>query len=61
MVATGDTARARMLLAEKGLPQSADSGYDLFNQIGSFGLTSFMQEVTKTGPWKANSPGRSRA
>lgn len=48
MVATGDTARARMLLAEKGLPQSADSGYDLFNQIGSFGLTSFMQEVTKT-------------
>jgi flagellar M-ring protein FliF len=44
----GDTARARMLLAEKGLPQSADSGYELFNQIGTFGLTSFMQGVTKT-------------
>ncbi len=44
----GETARARMLLAEKGLPQSADSGYELFNQIGSFGLTSFMQDVTKT-------------
>lgn len=43
-----DTARARMILAEKGLPQSADSGYELFNQVGSFGLTSFMQEVTKT-------------
>ncbi|MBN9008703.1 MAG: flagellar M-ring protein FliF, partial [Rhizobiales bacterium] len=28
--------------------QSADSGYELFNQVGSFGLTSFMQEVTKT-------------
>jgi flagellar M-ring protein FliF len=37
-----------MLLAEKGLPQNADSGYELFNQIGSFGLTSFMQDVTKT-------------
>src|SRR5258706_10778679 len=44
----GETAHARMLLAEKGLPQSADSGYELFNQIGSFGLTSFMQDVTKT-------------
>jgi len=44
----GDTARARMLLAEKGLPQSADSGYELFNEIGTFGLTSFMQGVTKT-------------
>jgi flagellar M-ring protein FliF len=48
LVGTGDTARARMLLAEKGLPQSNDSGYELFNQIGSFGLTSFMQDVTRT-------------
>ena len=44
----GATARARMLLAEKGLPQSTSTGYELFNQIGTFGLTSFMQEVTKT-------------
>jgi flagellar M-ring protein FliF len=44
----GDTAKARMLLAEKGLPQSTSSGYELFNQVGSFGLTSFMQNVTKT-------------
>ncbi len=44
----GDTMRARMLLAGKGLPQSADSGYELFDQVGSFGLTSFMQNVTKT-------------
>ncbi len=44
----GDTARARMLLAEKGLPQNADAGYEIFNQIGAFGLTSFMQGVTKT-------------
>jgi flagellar M-ring protein FliF len=44
----GETARARMLLAEKGLPESANSGYDLFDKVGSFGLTSFMQNVTKT-------------
>ncbi len=44
----GDTAHARMLLAEKGLPESANSGYDLFDKVGSFGLTSFMQNVTKT-------------
>jgi flagellar M-ring protein FliF len=44
----GDTAHARMLLAEKGLPESANSGYDLFDNVGSFGLTSFMQNVTKT-------------
>ena len=44
----GATAHARMLLAEKGLPESANSGYDLFDKVGSFGLTSFMQNVTKT-------------
>lgn len=48
MVDYGDTARARMLLAEKGLPQSPDAGYELFNQVGAFGLTSFMQDVTRT-------------
>jgi flagellar M-ring protein FliF len=36
-----------MLLAEKGLPQSAKSGYELFNDLGSLGMTSFMQEVTR--------------
>ncbi len=36
-----------MLLAVKGLPQSSSSGYELFNDVRSFGLTSFMQEVTK--------------
>jgi flagellar M-ring protein FliF len=47
LVAYSDTAQARMLLAEQGLPQNANSGYELFNELGSFGLTSFMQEVTK--------------
>src|SRR5437763_5563688 len=46
-VRPSQTAQARMLLAEKGLPTSANSGYELFDKIGSLGLTSFMQEVTK--------------
>ena len=47
MVRAQQTAQARMLLAEKGLPSSANAGYELFDKIGSLGLTSFMQEVTK--------------
>src|SRR5258707_1249789 len=46
-VRPSQTMKARMLLAEKGLPTSANSGYELFDKIGSLGLTSFMQEVTK--------------
>lgn len=41
------TAAARMLLAERGLPRSDNAGYELFDQIGSMGLTSFMQQVTR--------------
>jgi flagellar M-ring protein FliF len=47
MVPYGQTARARMLLAEKGLPTSASSGYELFDKLGPVGLTSFMQDVTR--------------
>ncbi|MFG1296592.1 MULTISPECIES: flagellar basal-body MS-ring/collar protein FliF [Xanthobacter] len=47
MVAHSDTAKARMLLAVKGLPQAGNTGYELFNDVRSFGLTSFMQEVTR--------------
>lgn len=46
-VRPSQTMQARMLLSEKGLPTSANSGYELFDKIGSLGLTSFMQEVTK--------------
>ena len=46
-VRPSQTMQARMLLADKGLPTSANSGYELFDKIGSLGLTSFMQEVTK--------------
>jgi flagellar M-ring protein FliF len=47
MVAAGQTAQARMLLAGKGLPHSSNAGYELFDKLGSLGLTSFMQEVTR--------------
>lgn len=47
LVRYGHTAQARMLLAQKGLPQSSKSGYELFNDLGSLGLTSFMQEITR--------------
>ncbi len=47
LVETGKTSKARMILAEKGLPSSSGSGYELFDNLGSLGLTSFMQEVTR--------------
>jgi flagellar M-ring protein FliF len=46
-VPVGMTSKARLLLAEKGLPNSANAGYELFDNVGSLGLTSFMQEVTR--------------
>ena len=46
-VQAGNTGRARMVLAERGLPSSNSAGYELFDQVGSLGLTSFMQEVTR--------------
>jgi flagellar M-ring protein FliF len=47
MVPVGQTATARMILAEKGLPHSSSVGNELYDKLGSLGLTSFMQEVTK--------------
>ncbi len=46
-VPAGSTSKARLLLAERGLPNSANAGYELFDNVGSLGLTSFMQEVTR--------------
>ena len=46
-VPAGATGRARLMLAERGLPNSANAGYELFDNVGSLGLTSFMQEVTR--------------
>ncbi|PTM40658.1 flagellar basal-body MS-ring/collar protein FliF [Bosea sp. 124] len=47
LVKPSQAAQARMLLAEKGLPRSASGGYELFDKLGSLGLTSFMQEITR--------------
>ena len=46
-VPTGMAGKARALLAERGLPNSTNAGYELFDNVGSLGLTSFMQEVTR--------------
>lgn len=45
-VSPSSLSQARILLAEQGLPSSRASGYDLFDQVNTFGLTSFMQDVT---------------
>lgn len=47
LVARGQSAKARMILAERGLPASGTAGYELFEKLGPLGLTSFMQEVTR--------------
>jgi flagellar M-ring protein FliF len=46
-VPVGMTGKSRLYLAERGLPNSANAGYELFDNVGSLGLTSFMQEVTR--------------
>lgn len=40
-------ARARMLLAEQGLPSAGSTGWELFDQTSSIGMTSFMQKVNR--------------
>ncbi len=47
MVPYGQTAQARMFLAERGLPTSTTAGYELFDKLGAVGLTSFMQDITR--------------
>jgi flagellar M-ring protein FliF len=44
---TGQAAAARMILAEKGLPRGGAVGNELYDKLGSLGLTSFMQDVTR--------------
>ncbi|WP_373237255.1 flagellar basal-body MS-ring/collar protein FliF [Cohaesibacter celericrescens] len=47
LVSHASAKRARMLLAERGLPRGKSAGYELFDDLGSLGLTSFMQEITR--------------
>ncbi len=48
LVAPEDAPRVRMALAERGLPSNSNVGYELFDEQGALGLTSFMQRVTRT-------------
>lgn len=46
-VAEKDVGRARMLLAQEGLPNGGSLGYELFDKQSSFGTTSFVQNITQ--------------
>lgn len=46
-VPTQDVARARMLLAQQGLPGTPGTGYEIFDSDNGLGLTSFMQQVNR--------------
>ena len=46
-VPSSSVARARGVLAERGLPAGSGAGYELFDKIGPLGLTTFMQEVSR--------------
>ncbi len=47
LVPPGQAEQARMILAEKGLPRGGAIGNELYDKLGSLGLTSFMQDVTR--------------
>jgi flagellar M-ring protein FliF len=47
VVAEDQVGRARMLLAEAGLPNGGNLGYELFDKQSSFGTTNFVQNVNQ--------------
>jgi len=47
LVPADQVARTRMLLAQQGLPSNGGQGYELFDDQGALGLTSFMQKLNK--------------
>jgi flagellar M-ring protein FliF len=46
-VAGDDVGRARMLLAQEGLPNGGSMGYELFDQQSGFGTTNFVQNINQ--------------
>lgn len=47
MVSEKEVGRARMLLAQDGLPNGGSLGYELFDKQSGFGTTSFVQNITQ--------------
>ena len=46
-VADKQVGKARMLLAQEGLPNGGSMGYELFDKQSGFGTTSFVQNITQ--------------
>ncbi|MFN3827047.1 MAG: flagellar basal-body MS-ring/collar protein FliF [Micavibrio sp.] len=46
-VPDADVARARMLLAQEGLPNGGSMGYELFDTQSGFGTTNFVQNINQ--------------
>jgi flagellar M-ring protein FliF len=46
-VSEKDVGRARMLLANSGLPNGGSLGYELFDKQSSFGTTNFVQNINQ--------------
>lgn len=46
-VPKNEIGRARMLLAQEGLPNGGSMGYEIFDQQSGFGTTSFVQNVNQ--------------
>jgi len=47
MVPNQDVGRARMLLAQDGLPSNGSIGYEIFDKKQSFGTTNFVQNINQ--------------
>ncbi|MFP4312684.1 MAG: flagellar basal-body MS-ring/collar protein FliF [Alphaproteobacteria bacterium] len=47
LVSEPDVGRARMLLAEKGLPNGGSLGYEIFDNQSGFGTTNFVQNINQ--------------
>lgn len=47
MVSSKDVGRARMLLAQEGLPNGGSLGYEIFDKQSNFGTTNFVQNLNQ--------------
>ena len=47
MVGQDDVGRARMLLAQAGLPNGGSMGYEIFDSQSGFGTTNFVQNINQ--------------